>query len=81
MPPITGNARYPHYFSVFGFSVQSLPKTCVARFNGNARDKDERRDAVFNVFVAGLDRDSNTAAGITRAYKTPLVGLPRDQQL
>jgi hypothetical protein len=53
----------------------------VARFNGNARDKDERRDAVFNVFVAGMDRDSNTAAGITREDKTPLVGLPRDQQL
>jgi hypothetical protein len=33
---------------------RSLPKTCVARFNGNARDKDERRDAVFNVFVAGM---------------------------
>jgi hypothetical protein len=39
---------------VLGFSVQSLPKTCVARFNGNARDKDERRDAVFNVFVTGM---------------------------
>ena len=49
-------------------------------FNGNARGNDERRDAVFNVFVAGPDRDSNTAAGVTRAYKTRLVGLPRDQQ-
>jgi len=30
---------------------RSLPKTCVGLFNGNARDKDERRDAVVNVFV------------------------------
>jgi hypothetical protein len=60
---------------------RSLPKTCVARFNGNARDKDDRRDAVFNVFVAGMDRDSNTAAGIIWADKARLVGLPRDQQL
>ena len=50
-------------------------------FNGNARDKDERRDAVFNVCVASMDRDSNTAAGITRAHKARLVGPPRDQQL
>ena len=26
-------------------------------FKGNARDKDERRDAAFNVCVAGMDRD------------------------
>jgi hypothetical protein len=26
----------------------------VAGFNGNARDKDERCDAVFNVFVEGM---------------------------